>query len=85
MVNRIAPQCPLCDEVVRSEGRDPNEAVERHILGGTCTGLEGGEARRKEEVRRKKEKGEICWRKGCPKALVVPMRCDVCPLIVGGG
>ncbi len=78
MIDRIAPKCPLCDEVVRSVGRgDPNEAVERHILGGTCIGLEGGEARRREELKKRKERGEICWRKGCSKTLVVPMRCDV--------
>ena len=77
MVDRIAPQCPLCDEVVQSHGRDPNEAVERHIMGGTCMGLEGGEAKRKQDLKRRKEKGEVCWRKGCAKGIVVTMRCDV--------
>ena len=77
MVDRIAPQCPLCDEVVPSKGQDPNEAVERHIAGGTCVGLEGGDARRKAELRRRKDRGEVCWRKGCVKTIVVQMRCEV--------
>lgn len=77
MIDRIAPKCPLCEEVVPSNGRDGNEAVERHLMAGTCPGLEGGEATRREELKRRKEKGEICWTKGCAKLLVVPMRCDV--------
>ena len=56
---------------------DPNEAVEKHLNTGTCTGLEGGEAKRKAELRARKEKGEVCYRKGCSKVLVVPMRCEV--------
>ena len=44
MVDRIAPQCPLCNEIVpTTASRDPNEAVERHLLSETCTGLPGGE------------------------------------------
>jgi hypothetical protein len=78
MQDRIAPQCPLCNSVVTSIANgDPNEAVERHINGGTCTGIEGGEARRKEVLRQKKDKGEVCWRKGCAKTLVVKIKCDV--------
>ena len=77
MADRIAPKCPLCDEVVPSKGQDSNEAVERHIMSGTCAGLEGGDARRKEELERRKERGEVCWRKRCAKTIVVPMRCQV--------
>ena len=77
MVDRIAPQCPLCNEVVPTSAGGPNEAVERHIMGGTCIGLEGGEARRKAELKRRKEKGEVCFRRGCTKVLVVPMKCEV--------
>lgn len=81
MVDRIAPSCPLCNEVVSYPpgGKlDPNEAVERHILSGTCTGMEGGEARKKAELKRRKEKGEVCFRRGCNKVLVVPMNCEAC-------
>jgi hypothetical protein len=78
MQDRIAPQCPLCDTVVPSTSSgDPNEAVERHLNTGTCAGIEGGEARRKALVAQKKERGEVCWRKGCAKTLVVKIRCDV--------
>jgi hypothetical protein len=84
MQDRIAPQCPLCHSVVTSVANgDPNEAVERHINGGTCTGIEGGEARRKEVLRQKKDKGEVCWRKGCAKTLVVKIKCDVSQLGMG--
>jgi len=81
MVDRIAPQCPMCDQVVSYPpgGRmDPNEAVEAHILSGTCTGMEGGEARKKAELRMKKETGKICYRRGCSKVIVVPMKCTEC-------
>jgi hypothetical protein len=78
MVDRIAPQCPLCNNVVNTvPGKGPNEAVERHILSGTCVGFEGGEARRREELKRRKERGEMCWKKGCQKLLVVQMKCGV--------
>jgi hypothetical protein len=78
MQDRIAPQCPLCDTVVPSTSSgDPNEAVERHLNTGTCAGIEGGEARRKALLAQKKQKGEVCWRKGCAKTLVVKIKCDV--------
>ncbi|WRT67278.1 uncharacterized protein IL334_004245 [Kwoniella shivajii] len=79
MIDRIAPQCPMCNEIVPyPKSLDPNEAVEKHILSGTCAGFEGGEERKKAELKRKREKGEICWRKGCGKKLVVKMQCDQC-------
>ncbi|KAL7420611.1 hypothetical protein Q5752_004562 [Cryptotrichosporon argae] len=82
MVDRIAPQCPLCQSVVNMTtpaGRiDPNEAVERHILGGTCAGLPDAEEKRKAELRARKQRGEVCWKKGCPKVLVVQIRCPNC-------
>lgn len=56
---------------------DPNEAVEKHLNAGTCKGLEGGEAKRKAEIKRRKERGEVCFRKGCVKVLVVPIKCEV--------
>lgn len=80
MVDRIAPQCPMCREVVPYPpgGRlDPNEAVERHISAG-CTSMEGGEARRKALLRQKKARGQVCWRRGCSKGLIVEMRCERC-------
>lgn len=86
MVDRIAPQCPLCNEVVpTASSRDPNESVERHILDGICVGLPGGEERKKAEVRAKKERGEVCWRKGCVKGLIVQMKCEVCLGLAGSG
>ncbi|RXK41084.1 hypothetical protein M231_01715 [Tremella mesenterica] len=79
MIDRIAPQCPLCKEnVPLPKTHDPNEAVERHILSGTCVAMEGGEMRRKAELRLRKERGEVCWRKGCNKSLVVKMTCESC-------
>lgn len=81
MVDRIAPQCPMCEEIVSYPpgGRlDPNEAVEQHILSGTCTGVEGGEARKKALLRQRKDRGEVCYRKGCSKTLIVQMKCEAC-------
>ncbi|RSH93978.1 hypothetical protein EHS25_006631 [Saitozyma podzolica] len=79
MVDRIAPQCPLCHEVVLTlPSRDPNEAVERHIQSETCAGLPGGEERKKAELKAKKESGKVCWRKGCSKTLVVNLFCQEC-------
>lgn len=56
---------------------DPNEAVERHILSGTCVGLQGGEERKKAEAKRRRDAGEVCWKKSCGKVLVVKMKCEV--------
>ncbi|WVF72034.1 hypothetical protein IAT40_006846 [Kwoniella sp. CBS 6097] len=79
MVDRIAPKCPMCDEIVPyPKSMDPNEAVEKHILSGTCTGFEGGEERKKSEIKRKRDNGEICWKKTCGKVLVVKMKCEQC-------
>ncbi|OCF44151.1 hypothetical protein I317_01943 [Kwoniella heveanensis CBS 569] len=79
MVDRIAPKCPMCDEIVPyPKSMDPNEAVEKHILSGTCTGFEGGEERKKAEIKRKRDNGEICWKKTCGKKLVVKMKCEQC-------
>ncbi|KAK8869668.1 hypothetical protein IAR55_000236 [Kwoniella newhampshirensis] len=79
MVDRIAPTCPMCSEIVPyPKSLDPNEAVERHILSGTCTGFVGGEERKKAELMRKRDNGEICWKKSCGKLLVVKMKCEQC-------
>ncbi|WWD16068.1 hypothetical protein CI109_100493 [Kwoniella shandongensis] len=81
MVDRIAPVCPMCAEIVpypKSSTLDPNEAVERHILSGTCTGFVGGEERKKAEAKRRRDNGEVCWRKTCGKVLVVKMKCEQC-------
>lgn len=80
MVDRIAPQCPMCNEVVPYPpgGRlDPNEAVERHIASG-CDSMEGGAARKKAVLRQKKAQGKVCWKRGCSKSLIVEMRCEGC-------
>ncbi|ORY28253.1 hypothetical protein BCR39DRAFT_445844, partial [Naematelia encephala] len=78
MIDRIAPTCPMCNTVVPTpKSGEPNDAVERHIMSG-CPGMEGGEAARRAELRRKKDAGQICWRKGCNKTLVVPMKCESC-------
>ncbi|KAK4687473.1 hypothetical protein P7C73_g2641, partial [Tremellales sp. Uapishka_1] len=53
-------------------------AVEHHLSSGNCVGEEGGEERRKAEVKRRKERGEVCWKRGCAKSLIVGMRCLEC-------
>ncbi|WWC89866.1 uncharacterized protein L201_004794 [Kwoniella dendrophila CBS 6074] len=81
MVDRIAPKCPMCNEIVKytnSSNQDPNEAVEKHILSGTCLGFEGGQQRKLQEQKRKKLNGEICYKKNCNKQLIVKMKCDQC-------
>ncbi|WVN86705.1 uncharacterized protein L203_101877 [Cryptococcus depauperatus CBS 7841] len=79
MVDRIAPQCPMCNEIVPyPKSMNPNEAVERHILSGTCIGFQGGEERKKAEAKRRRDAGEICWRKNCQKVIVAKMVCESC-------
>ncbi|WVQ78596.1 hypothetical protein IAT38_000682 [Cryptococcus sp. DSM 104549] len=79
MVDRIAPTCPMCSEIVPyPKSLNPNEAVERHILSGTCTGFQGGEERKKAEAKRRRDEGEVCWKKNCGKVLVVKMKCEAC-------
>lgn len=78
MVDRIAPTCPVCNEIVPyPKSMDPNEAVERHIMSGTCVGLQGGEERKKAEAKRRRDVGEVCWKKSCGKVLIVKMMCEV--------
>lgn len=68
----------MCNEIVPyPKSMDPNEAVERHILSGTCVGLQGGEERKKAEAKRRRDAGEVCWKKSCGKVLVVKMKCEV--------
>nr|XP_019013648.1 uncharacterized protein I206_01719 [Kwoniella pini CBS 10737]OCF52429.1 hypothetical protein I206_01719 [Kwoniella pini CBS 10737] len=81
MIDRIAPQCPMCNEIVKytsSSTLDPNMAVESHILSGICTGFKGGEERKKQELKKKKLNGEVCYKANCNKMLVVKMKCDQC-------
>ncbi|KIY34317.1 hypothetical protein I305_03097 [Cryptococcus gattii E566] len=79
MVDRIAPTCPMCNEIVPyPKSMDPNEAVERHIMSGTCVGLQGGEERKKAEAKRRRDAGEVCWKKSCGKVLIVKMKCESC-------
>lgn len=78
MIDRIAPTCPMCNEIVPyPKSMDPNEAVERHIMSGTCVGLQGGEERKKAEAKRRRDIGEVCWKKSCGKVLIVKMKCEV--------
>lgn len=76
-LNRTAPLCPLCNTPISSlPGEDPNIPMERHINSPSeCTGKE----EQKEIIRRKKERGEVCWKKGCPKVLFAKIRCEVSP------
>jgi hypothetical protein len=71
----------MCNEVVSyppGGQQDPNAAVERHILSGTCSAMEGGAARKKAELKRKKQAGKVCYRGGCTKVIIAPMKCDQC-------
>lgn len=78
-LDRTTPLCPLCSLPVsiplRPDGtqEDPNGPMERHIA-NACKGVDG----KKEEMKRRRENGEICWRRGCGKGLVVKIRCDAC-------
>lgn len=40
---------------------------------------QGAKTRRDEirELKLRKDKGEVCWKKNCPKVLVVKIKCDV--------
>lgn len=68
----------MCNEIVPyPKSMDPNEAVERHIMSGTCVGLQGGEERKKAEAKRRRDAGEVCWKKSCGKVLIVKMKCEV--------
>ena len=73
-LNRVAPLCPLCSTPISAlPGEDPNIPMERHI-GSECRGKE----EKKDELRRKREKGEVCWKKGCGKVLFAKIRCEAC-------
>ncbi len=82
-LDRTTPLCPFCSLPVsiplRPDGtqEDPNGPMERHIA-NACKGVDG----KKEEMKRRRENGEICWRRGCGKGLVVKIRCDVRPSAV---
>jgi hypothetical protein len=60
-------------------GEDPNIVMNRHIQ-HEC---QGARTRRDEirELKVRKEKGEVCWRKNCTKVLVVKMKCDVSMIV----
>ncbi|KAJ9115281.1 hypothetical protein QFC20_001148 [Naganishia adeliensis] len=77
-LNRIAPICPMCNiPQSTNPGEDPNIVMNRHIQ-HEC---QGARTRRDEirELKARKEKGEVCWKKNCTKVLVVNMKCDVTP------
>ncbi len=47
--------------------------MERHIGSGKCGVAED----KKMEMRRRREGGEVCWRRGCGKVLIAKIRCQV--------
>jgi hypothetical protein len=76
VLNRIAPICPICNVPQSTNpGEDPNIVMNRHIQ-HEC---QGAKTRRDEmrELKVRKEKGEVCWKKNCSKVLVVKIKCDV--------
>jgi len=52
--------------------------MERHIL-SECRGKQ----EQKDLIKRKKETGEMCWKKNCPKILFAKIRCEVSGVIGG--
>lgn len=76
VLNRIAPICPMCNiPQSTNPGEDPNIVMNRHIQ-REC---QGARTKRDEirELKARKDKGEICWKKNCTKVLVVKIKCDV--------
>jgi hypothetical protein len=76
VLNRIAPICPICNiPQSTNPGEDPNIVMNRHIQ-HEC---QGAKTRRDEirELKVRKERGEVCWKKNCPKVLVVKIKCEV--------
>ncbi|KAJ4482095.1 hypothetical protein J3R30DRAFT_3329480 [Lentinula aciculospora] len=69
--NRIAPNCPLCnDPVAIRPGQDPNVRMEEHFA-KECTVMTGHVA---------KKSTPICAQRKCGKVLFAPIRCDKCRL-----
>ncbi|VDC04447.1 unnamed protein product [Peniophora sp. CBMAI 1063] len=68
--NRVAPDCPLCNEPVAiPPGEDPNVRMERH-LNAECSVMTG----------KTKSKTPRCARGKCGKVLYAPIHCDKCSL-----
>ncbi|KAK7469283.1 hypothetical protein VKT23_003767 [Stygiomarasmius scandens] len=67
--NRIAPNCPLCNEPVAIKvGQDPNARMEEHF-NKECSVMLG---------RAVKKSTPTCARAKCGKVLFSPIRCDKC-------
>ncbi|KAJ3881696.1 hypothetical protein F5051DRAFT_396271 [Lentinula edodes] len=67
--NRIAPNCPLCNEPVAIRpGTDPNVRMEAHFA-TECSVMTGHVA---------KKSTPICAQRKCGKVLFAPIHCDKC-------
>ncbi|KAK0464251.1 uncharacterized protein EV420DRAFT_1515569 [Desarmillaria tabescens] len=67
--NRVAPNCPLCNEPVAiPPGQDPNVKMESHLT-TECSATTG---------RAKTKSLPVCQRVKCGKTLYSPIRCDKC-------
>ncbi|KAI0061412.1 hypothetical protein BV25DRAFT_1838930 [Artomyces pyxidatus] len=68
--NRVAPECPLCNEPVAiPPGEDPNVRMDRHF-DTDCSVMTG--------KTRKAKSGPTCARGKCGKVLFAPIRCQKC-------
>ncbi|KAJ3983605.1 hypothetical protein F5890DRAFT_1462715 [Lentinula detonsa] len=67
--NRIAPNCPLCNEPVAIRpGQDPNIRMEDHFA-RQCSVMTGHVA---------KKSTPVCAQRKCGKVLFAPIHCDKC-------
>ncbi|KAK0243973.1 hypothetical protein EDD85DRAFT_897652 [Armillaria nabsnona] len=67
--NRVAPNCPLCNEPVAiPPGQDPNVKMESHFA-TECSATTG---------KAKTKSLPVCQRVKCGKTLYSPIRCDKC-------
>ncbi|KAK0504238.1 hypothetical protein EDD18DRAFT_1132574 [Armillaria luteobubalina] len=67
--NRVAPNCPLCNEPVAiPPGQDPNVKMESHFA-TQCSAMTG---------KAKTKSLPVCQRVKCGKTLYSPIRCDKC-------
>ncbi|EIM81591.1 uncharacterized protein STEHIDRAFT_161767 [Stereum hirsutum FP-91666 SS1] len=67
--NRVAPSCPLCNDVISiPPGEDPNIRMERHFT-TDCTIMTG---------KPKAKSKPTCANTKCRKVLISPISCDKC-------
>ncbi|KAL7417017.1 hypothetical protein BDY24DRAFT_154834 [Mrakia frigida] len=79
--DRTPIPCPLCSLPIGTPvGEDPNDTMDRHLGSKKCIEKKDEVGREREVLRAKKERGDVCFAKGCKKGLVggLGVKCSSC-------